>query len=291
MHLLYIYTYRYDMYIENPSAKHCTITDPGGHGAAQAACRQSVPWIDEVFRCFSGYWDVVYGYWLLFLVSLGTSLVFLLLDLVTLRMPGMLQLSWLRRNLHQEWRIFQGKIIDPNGTFSSKPCLSTGGYFDGSVLDWNRVESGTEHGWTKKNMVNLPRGLTPSNLWDILRSWSPERNDISIGISPVYQWHVTVVGSQMVAKCRPFFSSIKRIQKEIPTAQREPFEMNVHVGLIVLSKLLRPHCLTVLEEEFLFEKKYNFFSCRDLRSSTNTLMIAVLCSHGYTVYTLHIPPS
>lgn len=61
MHLLciYIYTYRYDMYIENPSAKHCTITDPGGHGAAQAACRQSVPWIDEVFRCFSGYWDVV----------------------------------------------------------------------------------------------------------------------------------------------------------------------------------------------------------------------------------------
>ena len=52
------------MYIENPSAKHCTITDPGGHGAAQAACRQSVPWIDEVFRCFSGYWDVVYGYWL-----------------------------------------------------------------------------------------------------------------------------------------------------------------------------------------------------------------------------------
>lgn len=71
---------------------------------------------------------------------------FSVLDLVTLRMPGMLQLSWLRRNLHQEWRIFQGKIIDPNGTFSSKPCLSTGGYFDGSVRDWKRVESGTEHG-------------------------------------------------------------------------------------------------------------------------------------------------
>jgi hypothetical protein len=137
--------------------------------------------------------------------------------------------------------------------------LSTGGYFDGSVRDWKRVESGTEHGWTKKAMVNLPRGLTPSNLWDILRSWSLERNDISIGISPVYQWHVTVVGSQMVAKCRPFFSSIKRIQKEIPTAQREPFEMNVHVGLIVLSKLLRPHCLTVLEEEFLFEKNATSF--------------------------------
>ena len=77
-------------------------------------------------------------------------------------------------------------------------------------------------------------------------------------------------------------------QKAIPTAQREAFEMSVHVGLIVLRKLLRPHCLRLLEEEFLFEKKkYYFFSCRDLRSSTNTLMMAVFFCHGYT---LHIPP-